>query len=128
MITMVIGPIAMGLLRFSPHGRKTKAKWRWHEVERIGGYPGLQFLGKGLKTMSLDGMLLPGAMTGHFAGTTMLLEMIGDLGQPVPVALGNGEYWGRYVIESLESNDAYLRIGGVAGKSDISIDLKFFGR
>lgn len=127
MITMVVGPLTMGLLRFSPHGRKTKAKWRWHEVDRIGGYPGLQFLGKGLKTMSLDGMLLPGAMRGHSPGTARLLEAIADLGQPVPVALGNGDYWGRYVIESLEEDGSHIAAGGVARKADISIDLKFFG-
>lgn len=127
MITIMVGPIAMGLARFSPHGRKTRAKWRWHEVDRIGGYPGLQYLGKGIKTMSLSGMLLPGAMRGHNAGTVVALEMIGDLGQPLPVALGNGSYWGQWVVESLDSDDSHLRVGGVAAKSDITLDLKFFG-
>lgn len=127
MITMVLGPLTMGLLRFSPHGRKVKMKWRWHEVERIGGYPGLQFLGKGLKTMSLNGTLLPFAMTGHSAATVPMIEMLGDLGQPLPIALGNGSYWGRWVLEGLDGDDSHLHVGGVAAKSDVTLDLKFFG-
>ncbi|QCI65521.1 phage tail protein [Phreatobacter stygius] len=126
-LVMIIGPVAFGLRAFSPHAREVNAKWRWHEVERIGAYPGLQFLGKGAKSMALVGTLMPGAVTGHSAATPYALEAFGDLGQPLPVALGNGDYWGLWVIDSLKDAGLYLGLGGVARKSDITLTLKYFG-
>jgi phage protein U len=126
-LVMVIGPLALGLRAFSPHKREINAKWRWHAADRIGAYPGLQLLGKGLKSMVLVGTLLPGSVAGHSAATPRLIEALGDLGVPLPVALGNGDYWGLWVIEELKDTGEALAVGGIARKSDITLTLKQFG-
>lgn len=96
--------------------------WTWAEVDRFGGQPALQYVGKALETFDLRGRLIPG-FTG---GPEQLARMreIGNLAIPMPLISGTGIVHGAFVIESLGERVDIVFVDGSPRRMEFDIKLK----
>lgn len=103
---------------------RRKTAWRWPSQELIGVRAQRQFLGPGDDTVTIDGVIFP-----HFRGGLRQVPLMrAQAGRGVPLNLtdGLGEYWGQYVITSIEEGKEAFLSDGMARKIDFSIELEAY--
>lgn len=119
--------MALGFYRFSVRNggfqrTERETTWRWAELEVIGDYPELQYIGPGLDVMSIAGEIYP-----HYRGGLAQVDaMRGQAGAGVPLLLldGTGRVYGLWCIERVrESKSAFLG-DGAPRKIEFSVELK----
>ena len=100
-------------------------EYRWPAQERVTREAALQFVGPGQESISLKGVIYP-----HYKGGIGQMDTIrGDaaLGEPLLLVDGNGNYWGKYVIERAEETKTVFYADGTPRKIDFKLDLKYYG-
>lgn len=122
--------MALGLFRFSMAGAnyqtfRRRAQYRWEQVDRIGRMPAAQFVGKGVETVTLEGVIYP-----HFKGGLRQVELMrlqAGLGAPLILVDGLGFIWDRWVITSVEETKTYLMRDGAPRKIEFIAELQSYG-
>ncbi len=100
-------------------------EYRWPAQERVSREAALQFVGPGQESLSLKGTIYP-----HYKGGIGQMQLLRDdaaLGEPLLLVDGNGNYWGKYVIERVEETRTVFYADGTPRKIDFKLDLKYYG-
>lgn len=121
--------LALGSYRFSVstggyQKLQRSTNWRWPETHRIGVKPGLQYVGPGDDTISLDGTIYP-----HYRGGLRQIDHMraqAGLGQPLALTTGFGRYLGMFAITKIKEDQTYLMSDGAPRKITFDIDLKAY--
>jgi phage protein U len=104
------------------------SSFRWAENERIGANPGLQFIGPGAESISLQGVIYP-----HFRGGLGQVDRLrteAGAGKPLLLVYAServGQILGYWCLEEVREVRTVFDSGGVPRKIEFSLQLKYFG-
>lgn len=122
--------MALGEYRFAlataPYQRMTRQiEARWSAQARIGREPAHQYLGQGVETIALEGVVYPA----HRGGLRQVEEMKEQArrGEPLMMTDGTGFVWGRWVIRSIRETRQVFFADGAPRAIEFSADLAFYG-
>lgn len=122
---MALGPYRFSVNTSAYQSLRRNTEYRWPNQERIGRAPARQFVGQGVETVSLSGVLYP-----HHAGGLSQLERMRDLaglGKPLQLTDGRGKIWGLWCIERIEETQSVFFANGDPQKIEFSLQLSAYG-
>lgn len=119
---MSFGLFVFGLSTAAYQELQRQTAWRQTAQQRIGRRPARQFLGPGDDTITLTGTLLP-QFTGGQQNLDQLRMMAND-GSAWPLLEGSGNYYGLFVIESLNERKSDFLRDGAAQKIQFDLTLQ----
>jgi phage protein U len=119
--------LALGSYRFSVNTaafqQLSKSNdYRWAQQERLAVDPALQYIGPGIQTMDVQGVIFP-----HYKGG---LNQVNDmrteasLGKPLLLTDGQGNIHGSWVIERIEETQSIFFSNGTPRKIEFRVSLK----
>lgn len=126
LVMMALGAFRFGVAGADYQSFRRRAAYRWAQVERIGRQPAAQFGGRGVETITLDGVIYP-----HFKGGLRQVELMrlqARLGVPLIMVDGLGWVWDRWVITSVDEGKSYFMADGAPRKIDFSVTLESYGQ
>jgi len=100
-------------------------EYSWVEQKRILGEPAMQFIGVGMDTIKLDGVVYP-QFKGGLRQVTLMRVQAG-LGIPLMLISGNGMAFGRWCIVDIDETQTTFMADGSARKIAFSLTLKKYG-
>ncbi|MHA1540282.1 MAG: phage tail protein [Alphaproteobacteria bacterium] len=120
----------LGVYRFAVNNAayqtlKRKTEYKWQEVGRIGTEPALQFTGKAVETIELEGVIYP-QFKGGLRQVSMMRAEAG-FGKPLMLISGNGFAFGKWCIASVSENQSVFLKDGSPRKIEFSMSLKKYG-
>ena len=98
---------------------------RWGQADVIGARPSLQFLGPGLETVELSGVILP-----HFRGGTGQVDRMraqAQQGEPLRLVDGDGYVRGAWVIAGVRETRRLFLPGGAPREIRFDMTLNRWG-
>ena len=122
---MALGAFRFGIGAGDYQRLRRRAEFRWPIQERVGRTPASQFVGKGLVTIGLSGVIYP-----HFRGGLRqidAMEALGGLGVPMMLVDGLGWVFDRWCILTAEQTKTVLFADGTPRKIEFQIDLQSYG-
>ena len=122
---MALGAFRFGIGAGDYQRLRRRAEFRWPIQERVGRTPASQFVGKGLMTIGLSGVIYP-----HFRGGLRqidAMEALGGLGVPMMLVDGLGWVFDRWCILAAEQTKTVLFADGTPLKIEFQIDLQSYG-
>lgn len=122
---MILGVYRFCVSNASYQSLKRQTEYKWQEVGRIGAEPALQFTGKGLETIELEGVIYPQFKGGLRQVTLMRAEA--GLGTPLMLISGNGFAFGKWCIASVSENQSVFLKDGSPRKIEFTMTLKKYG-
>ncbi len=99
--------------------------WRWQEQARINRDPALQFVGRNVGEIELDGVIYPGFKGG--LGQVDAMRALADAGKPLQLVDGLGRIWGAWVITEIGDTRTVFADDGQARRIEFRIKLKAYG-
>ena len=99
--------------------------WRWPEQARINRDPALQFVGRNVGEIELDGLIYPGFKGG--LGQVEAMRALADAGKPLQLVDGLGRIWGAWVITEIGDTRTVFADDGQPRKLEFRIKLKAYG-
>jgi len=122
--------LALGEYRFSVEtaAYETLSRtdtWRWQEQARLGREPAHQYLGPGVTSVQLPGVILP-----HYKGGLGQIDRIREeagKGEPLNLVDGLGKVWGAYCIKQIQETQSRTLANGAPRKIEFSVDLVKYG-
>lgn len=119
--------LALGAFRFSIDTAayqqlERQSSYKWEEVERFGQAPLMQYCGYDSETISLQGTILPEYKGG--LGQMSQMRVQASLGISLPLVSGTGNYFGLWVIESINEAQEVFWANGTPRKINFQINLK----
>lgn len=102
-----------------------KHEWRWAQVDRLSRTPAQQYVGPGVESISLQGLLYP-----EFAGDDDQIAAMraqADLGEPLLLVDHFGNVFGLYCIRSIAATGTALDPKGLPRRIEFSIELVAYG-
>lgn len=99
-----------------------RTDWRHAANERLGARPAYQFLGPGLDTISLPGVLMP-ELTGPNTSIQQMRDMAAP-GDAYPLVQSDGSVIGQYMITAVDERKSVFLPGGGARRIDFVIELE----
>jgi phage protein U len=117
-----LGLFVFGLDTIAPQELARRTDWRHAAGERLGARAAYQFLGPGLDTYSLPGVLMP-ELTGPNTSLQQIREMAAT-GDAYPFVQSDGVVIGQYMITAVDERKSVFLPGGGARRVDFSIELE----
>ncbi|MGM3175054.1 phage tail protein [Dickeya lacustris] len=120
--------LALGLFVFQlktmPYGTLSRqVNYRWANNSRVGLRPSQQYLGKGMETITLNGLLCP-EVNGKLSKLSLnAFEMMAGTGRAWPLIEGSGMIYGMYIVESLQHTNTEFFSNGAARRIEFTITL-----
>lgn len=122
--------LALGSLRFgvnaaSYQSLQRTAAYRWATLDRAGRQPAAQYLGPGVETITLPGVIYP-----HFRGGLRQIEamrLLARAGEPQILVDGLGFVLQRWVILRVSETKRAFLADGAPRRIDFSIELQSYG-
>jgi uncharacterized protein len=114
---------AIGTAAYQTLRRATE--YRWAQMNRIGRRPAMQYVGPGIDSIDLDGVIYPHFRGGLWQVETMRTEA--GLGAPLMLVAGTGYGLGRWVILSVEETESVFMSNGAPRKIEFRLGLKAYG-
>ena len=99
--------------------------WRWPEQARISRDPALQFVGRNVGEIELDGVIYPSFKGG--LGQIEAMRALADAGKPQQVIDGLGRIWGAWVITEISDTRTVFTDDGQPRKLEFRLKLKAYG-
>ena len=99
--------------------------WRWPEQARINRDPALQFVGRNVGEIELDGVIYPSFKGG--LGQIEAMRALADAGKPLQLVDGLGRIWGAWVITEMGDTRTVFTDDGQPRKLEFRIKLKAYG-
>lgn len=100
-------------------------EYKWKAQERVGAADALQYLGEGLDTITLDGVIYPGYRGG--AGQISEMRRFAAAGVPLLLVSGTGQVMGQWVIERVDETQSVFVPGGAPRKQQFTLALRKYG-
>lgn len=122
--------IALGAFRFSlptaAYQRlQRRSEFRWPRQDRLQRRPALQFVGEGVETVTLEGVIHP-----HFRGGLGQVEAMraeARKGEPLEMVDGLGFIHGRWCILSIEEGQRDFFKDGAPRAQSFTVELEKYG-
>ena len=99
--------------------------WRWPEQARINRDPALQFVGRNVGEIDLDGVIYPSFKGG--LGQIEVMRTLADKGKPQQLVDGLGRIWGMWVITEIGDTRTVFAADGQPRKLEFRVKLKAYG-
>ena len=99
--------------------------WRWQEPARIHRDPALQFVGRNIGEIELDGVIYPSFKGG--LAQVEAMRALADVGKPLQLVDGLGRIWGAWVITEISDTRTVFADDGQARRIEFRIKLKAYG-
>lgn len=103
---------------------RRRRSWRWPSQQPIGARPAHSYTGEGDETVTISGVVFPGQVGDK--ESVARIEALADQGQPHPIADGDGQAYGLWVILSIEEERKGFYPGGTPRKVSWSLELEAF--
>ncbi|NYZ64441.1 phage tail protein [Endozoicomonas sp. SM1973] len=100
--------------------------YRWATQDRISYLPATQYLGPGLTTIALKGIIYTQLNKNSYFLLDKLRNLAGK-GEPFLLSAGTGKIQGLYLIESITDQQNFFFSDGLPRKISFTINLKQFG-
>ena len=120
-----LGRFRFGISTAAYHRLQQSYAYRWPSQARLLAEPGHQFVGAGVETLSLDGVIYP--HMGPGVDQVAQLHALAGQGEPLLLVDGVGYVWGRYVIVSLHSEQQFFLQDGRPRKQTFQLSLSHYG-
>lgn len=101
------------------------ASYPWSKVERLGGTPQLQAIGKEHRTVSIKGTVFPTYNNVGKDQIEMLRELAAKM-EPLQMVSGDGTVLGKWVILDISENETAHFEDGTPRKQEFSMSLERF--
>ena len=124
-VMMALGAFRFGISTGDYQRLRRRAEFRWPVQERVGRAPASQFVGKGLVSVGLSGVIYP-----HFRGGLRqieAMEALGGLGRPMMLVDGLGWVFDLWCILAVEQTKTVLFADGVPRRIEFQIELQSYG-
>ena len=99
--------------------------WRWQEQARIHRDPALQFVGRNIGEIELDGVIYPSFKGG--LAQVEAMRALADVGKPLQLVDGLGRIWGAWVITEISDTRTVFTDDGQPRKLEFRVKLKAYG-
>lgn len=122
--------MALGDYRFSVNSAsynelRRSTEYRWQSQARLQRLPAQQYLGPGVDTLDVSGVIYP-----HYRGGIKQLNamrMQAGRGAPLLLVDGLGFVWGQWVIRQVEEQRSVHLINGQPRKLEFTLRLARYG-
>ena len=104
---------------------KRQTRYDWQAVHRLGMEPALQYTGKEVETVNLDGTIYP-QFKGGLSQMALMRAQAG-FGVPLMLIAGNGFAFGRWCIANVTENHSTFLSDGTPRKIEFTLNLKKYG-
>lgn len=121
---LLFGDFMFSLNSAAPQEINRSTSYNWPAQERVGQLAALQYTGPGEDTFELPGVIYP-SYRGGLAQMDML-RMQAATGLPQYLIDGQGNVYGRYVLERVEERRSVFSPLGIPLKIEFSLYLKKF--
>lgn len=101
---------------------KRITEWRHASQSRVGERPAYQYIGQGIDTINLSGVLLPTFTGGRFS-LDEIREMANQ-GNAWPLVEGTGRQYGLWVVTRVEETSTHFFRDGAAEKIEFILTLE----
>ena len=118
---LALGLFVFGLETLPYQDFQRSTDWRHASNSRVGRRAGWQFFGVGEDAITLTGVLYP-EITGGKLNLAMIRYMA-ETGKAWPLMQGTGDYFGLYIIESVEESGSLFFSDGTARKIEFTLKL-----
>lgn len=124
--------LLLGAFRFSvdtaAYRRLSQSySWNWAEQSRVGKYPALQFTGRNLPVVTLQGTIYPEYKGGY--NQMLLMRVQAELATPLFMIGCNptaAQTFGKWVITSITDEHEHFWSDGSPRRMDFTIQLKHY--
>jgi hypothetical protein len=125
---MAVGPYRFKVVGLNYQSLDRAFEYRWRPQERIGRRPAMQFMGPGMETVSLKGVLYPqDPRLGNGFSQLERMRREAMAGVPRGVASNLGRYYGLWCITKISDVQSYFSKDGAPRKVEFTIDLAAYG-
>ncbi|MCE4223634.1 phage tail protein [Methylobacterium sp. C25] len=110
--------------------------WRWATQERFANDPAEQFIGRGSKTMLLEGVIFTAYNPGQGVSVALttavgthqldLLRYYADLGEPQQMVDGRGNVLGPWVLVGMSEESEYFLVNGAPQKQCFGLEFRYY--
>jgi phage tail protein len=104
---------------------KHSQSYRWQSQERLLRRPALQFVGVGVETIELTGVIYP-----HYRGGLKQIDTFREAagnGEPLLLIDGLGFVWGQWVITQIDEGQSLFQANGQPLKQTFQLNLSRYG-
>ncbi|MEV8467305.1 phage tail protein [Fluviibacterium sp. DFM31] len=125
LVMMGLGAFRFGVNQSSYQALRRVADYRWAHLDRAGRAPAAQFLGPGVQTITLDGVIYP-----HFKGGLRQVEgmrLAARAGQPMVLVDGLGWVLDQWVITRVDERKGVFLRDGAPRRIAFSVTLQSYG-
>jgi len=122
---MLLGEYRFSISNASYQGLKRQTEYKWQEINRIGVEPALQYTGKGVETIELEGVIYPQFKGGLHQVSLMRKEA--GIGEPLMLISGNGFAFGMWCIAAVSEKQSVFLSDGSPRKIEFTLTLKKYG-
>jgi phage protein U len=122
---LALGGFRFGVNTATYQALQRTAAYRWATLDRAGRDPAAQYLGPGVETITLNGVIYP-----HFKGGLRQVEAMrlsARLGEPLILVDGLGFALQRWVILRVTENKRTFLRDGAPRRIDFSVELQSYG-
>jgi len=129
-VLMGVGPYRFAIVGLNYQSLERSFEYRWEPQPRIGRRPALQWLGPGVETVTLQGIIYPrDPRTRGDQGFAQLEQMRQEAMQGIPrgVASHLGRYYGLWCITNISDVQSYFFKDGRPQKVEFTIELAAYG-
>lgn len=124
-VLMGLGPYRFATPGMSYHEIVRNIDYRHEPQWRIGRRPAMQFLGTGVETVKIHGIVYP-HYTGGF-GQLNNMRSSAEAGIPLGLASSRGVYFGPWCIAAIHDEQTYFHNNGSPQRVEFDIDLMHYG-
>jgi phage tail protein len=122
--------MALGSFRFSIETAayqelKHSQSYRWESQERLLRRPALQFVGVGVETIELTGLIYP-----YYRGGLKQVDTLREAasnGEPLLLVDGLGFVWGQWAITQIDEGQSFFQGNGQPLKQTFQLKLSRYG-
>lgn len=123
-----VGPYRFAVPELNYQELKRDFHYRWEAQERIGRRPAMQFLGPGIESVVLKGVIYPGdPRLGDGFRQLERMRQEAMLGVPRGVASSMGRYYGLWCIVDIRDEQSFFNRHGDPRKVEFKIALEAYG-
>ncbi|MCW7553641.1 phage tail protein [Endozoicomonas gorgoniicola] len=119
---VALGDYRLGTTTAAVQELERVSEWRWADKDVIHGKPQSDYIGPGLDTIELNGVIYP-----HFRGGLGQVDAMraeADKGTPLRMVLGTGQDMGLWTIRRISENQTRIYDRGIPLKVEFRLSLK----
>ncbi len=125
-VMMALGPFRFSIETAAYQTLERHDEYRWEPLDRIGRHPAMQFLGPGVTSVVLPGVVYP-----HWRGggnQIQAMRAVAGTGAPHQLVSGYGRIFGPFVVLAIDETESFHFKDGAPRKQEFTIELASYGQ